>query len=62
MFLCTGAETANGLLLDLTDTLAGKTELDANLLKGHLGLVDAIEGLYDTTLPVVEYLEGIVDL
>ena len=62
MFLCTGAETADGLLLNLTHTLTGEPELRANLLERHLGLVDTIKGLYHATLTVVEHFEGIIDL
>ena len=61
MFLCTGAESADGLLFNLTDALAGKSELRADLFKRHLWLVDTIESLYHTTFTFVEYLEGVVD-
>ena len=61
MFLCTCAETADGLLLNLTDALACKSELRTDFLKCHLWLVDTIEGLYHTTFAFVEHLEGIVD-
>lgn len=52
MFLCTGAETADGLLLDLTDTLTGETELIADFLKGHLAATDTEEHTDDILLTV----------
>ena len=62
MFLCTGAETTDGFLLDLTHTLTGKTKLCTYLLERHLRLVDAVEGFYHTTFTIVENLERIIDL
>ncbi len=56
------AEAADGLLLDLADTLACETKLVADLLQRHLLLADAEEHLDNLLLAVGQGREGAVYL
>ena len=57
------AETADGFLLDLTDTLTSEVELQADLLKSHLlTTADPEEELHDLCFTLRELRQDMIDL